>query len=246
MSANVAGRLDPTTTIHGQFPASVWVVEADEEDEESGVSTPSWCLRVVPKSFTVVAPIGPPAVPLQLSCNYKFLTASAGIIQVLSGSMAVYHATERQIPYFGYAAYSLTVVPYILMSIVNLVGSMCQPQYPAVFLVRYCGPSPPAVISSDGEQVQLLPLRSDGVEPAVVEGWTEPELGGIVGSAYGDLSAIDEEETKLFKVGFSRLVRPDSTGLLLKYTDLLLHDPSSGRGDAVCCHGSIDRLSARP
>lgn len=179
----------------------MWAAAPDEDDEETAVTTPSWCLRVVPKSFTVVALIGPPAVPLQLSCNYKFLTASAGIIQVLSGSMAVYHATERQIPYFGYAAYSLTVVPYILMSIINLVGSMCQPQYPAVFLVRYCGPSAPAGISSDGEQVQLLPLRSDGVEQAVVEGWTEPELGGIVGSAYGDLSANDDEDTILFKVG---------------------------------------------
>lgn len=205
LRADAASRVDPKTTIHGQFPAGVW---APTGDAESGVTTPRWCLRIVPKSFTVVAPIGPPAVPLQLSCNYKFLTASAGIVQVLSGSMAIYHASERQIPYFGYAAYSLTVVPYVIMSLVNLVGSMCQPQYPAMFLVRYCGPIPPAVISTDGDQVYLLPQRNDRVEQSSeVQSWTEPELGGIVGSAYGDLFAIPEEDTTLFKVGLFRLDR---------------------------------------
>lgn len=203
VSADAGSRVDPKTTIHGQFPAAVW---ATARDAETGVCTSSWCLRIVPKSFTVVALIGPPAVPLQLSCNYKFLTASAGIIQVLSGSMAIYHASERQIPDFGYAAYSLTVVPYIIMSVVNLVGSMCQPQYPAIFLVRYCGPSPPAVLSTDGDDVHLLPLRSDGVEQSSEgQSWTEPELGGVVGSAYGDLSANDEKDTKLFTVSLSPL-----------------------------------------
>lgn len=203
LRADAASRLDPKTTIHGQFPASVWASAGDAE------STPGWCLRIVPKSFTVIAQVGPPAVPLELSCNYKFLTASAGIVQVLAGSLTVYHASERQIPDLGYAAYSLTVVPYIIMSVVNLVGSMCQPQYPAMFLVRYCGQSPPAVITADGEEVQLLPLRNDGVEQtSEVQSWTEPELGGIVGSAYGDLCAVDKEDTMLFKVGLSSLHRP--------------------------------------
>lgn len=196
MSANAGDSVPPNATIHGQFPASVW---ATAEDEESGESTASWSLRIVPKSFMVMAPIGLPAVPLRLSCNYNFLAAAAGIIQVVSGSMALYHASERQIPRFGYAAYSLTVVPYIIMSVANLVGSMCQPQYPAIFLVRYCGPTPPAVISTDSDEVELLPLRSDRVEHTEGQSWTEPELGGIVGSVYGELASIDDD-TALFKV----------------------------------------------
>lgn len=203
MSANAASSIGQQTTIHGQFPAAVW---ANTKDTESGSSTPGWCLRIVPKSFTVVAPIGPSAVPLQLSCNYSFLTAAAGIIQVLSGSMAIYLASKRQIPYFGYAAYSLTVIPYIFMSVVNLVGSMCQPKYPAMFLVRYCGLSPPAEISTDGDQVHLLPLGHDGIaQSSETQSWPQPELGGTVGSAYGELSVIGDEETNLFKVSLSRL-----------------------------------------
>lgn len=205
MRADAAGRLDPKSTIHGQFPASVW---PNASDAENAVDTPNWCLRIVPKSFTVVPLLEPPAVPLQLSCNYKLLTASAGMIQVLAGSMAIYHASEREIPYLGYAAYSLTVIPYIIMSVVNLVGSMCQPQYPAIFLVRYCGPTPPAVSSTDGDQVHLLPLGNNAAEQsAEAQSWTEPELGGIVGAAYGELSAMQEEDTKLFTVSLSTLPR---------------------------------------
>lgn len=194
-------RIGSGASIHGQFPASVW---AKPKDAENGASTPRWCIRIVPKSFTVVPPIGPAAVPLQLSCNYSFLSAVAGIFQVLSGSMALYQASERQIPNFGYAAYSLTVVPYIFMSVVNLVGCMCQPQYPALFLVRYCGPTAPAEISTDDDQVRLLPLREDGTEhPSESLSWEEPELGGAVGTAYGDLAGIADLDTNLFSVGQS-------------------------------------------
>lgn len=202
--ANTPDRIGSRTVIHGQFPASVW---DKTKDGESEARTPRWCLRIVPKSFTVVAPIGPPAVPLQLSCNYSFLTATAGIIQVLSGSMEIYHAWERQIPRFGYAAYSLTVVPYLFMSVINLVGAMCQPQYPAMFLVRYCGPQAPAEVAiGEDDQWHLLLQQKDGTDQSSdTDLLTEPTLGGIVGTAYGDLSDIDDNDSKLFSVSLRKL-----------------------------------------
>lgn len=146
-------------------------------------------------------------MPLEISCNYSFMAAAAGIIQVLSGSMEIYHAWERQIPYFGYAAYSLTVVPYLFMSVVNLLGCMCQPQYPSMFLVRYCGPKAPEEVAiGDDDEVRLLPLREDGTKlSSDTTNSVEPELGATVGDAYGDLSDIDDETTNLFSVSLCRL-----------------------------------------
>ena len=40
-----------------------------------------------------------------------------------------------QIQRYGYAAFGLTVAPYLLMSIVNLLGTMLTPDYPCLYLV---------------------------------------------------------------------------------------------------------------
>lgn len=184
---------------HGQFSATIW---RPRTDDESGPSTNHWVLRTVPKSFTVVPPIGAAAVPLNLSCNYSFVAATAGIAQVLSASWELYHASERQIPNLGYAAYSLTVVPYLVMSLVNLVACMCQPQYPTMFLVRYRGLKAPGE-DSFNDDMHLLPLNGDGTEDnAETELSAEPELGGTVGDAYGDLSDTNED-SNLFMVWYA-------------------------------------------
>jgi hypothetical protein len=59
------------------------------------------------------------------------------IFQVLYGSWELYVARGKQLDTYGYAAFSLTVVPYIAMSLLNLIATICQPQYSHVYLVRY-------------------------------------------------------------------------------------------------------------
>lgn len=87
------------------------------------------------------------------------------------------------------------------MSVFNLVGSMCQPQYPTRFLVRYRGPKAPEEPSIDNDEIPLLPLKEVEIgQPVEFELWTEPELGGTVGEAYGDLSDTATEYTNKFTV----------------------------------------------
>jgi hypothetical protein len=74
-----------------------------------------------------------------LACNYNFLSAAAAIFQILYAAFEIYQARGSQLQRFGYAAYSLTVIPYILMSFTNLVANACAPQYPSMFLVLYGG-----------------------------------------------------------------------------------------------------------
>lgn len=174
--------------IHGQFPVTVWE-GADDAENDTG-DPDRLCLYRVPLAFKVVPLIGSSAVKQQLSSNFSAITALAGIFQVLFGSIEIYHAWNRQIPHFGYAAYSLTVVPYLLMSVINLVSRTLVPEYPTMFLVRYGGLKPPAEINTEDDGASLLPLKEAETERSSDNlSWTEPELSGTVGVVYGDLRA---------------------------------------------------------
>ncbi|KAF8241871.1 hypothetical protein K440DRAFT_665110 [Wilcoxina mikolae CBS 423.85] len=56
--------------------------------------------------------------------------------QIVFGAKGLYDARGHQIERYGYAAYSFTVVPYLLMSLLNLIALLCEPQYPALYLVN--------------------------------------------------------------------------------------------------------------
>lgn len=78
---------------------------------------------------------------IEIASNYSFLKISAAIIQILYGSYELYAAAVRsvQLERFGYAAYSLTVIPYTLMSFLNGLASLSRPAYPARYLIYYNG-----------------------------------------------------------------------------------------------------------
>lgn len=96
-------------------------------------------LIMVPKLFTVSQFSDAELTPLTLSNNYSVAKAVVAIIQVVYGTTELYQSSLRQLPRFGYASCSLTVVPYLMMSLVNLAATACEPQYPTLFLVRYGG-----------------------------------------------------------------------------------------------------------
>ena len=75
--------------------------------------------------------------PLKLSSNFSSVKAAIAIFQVLYGSWELYVGRDTQLETYGYAAYSLTVVPYIAMLLLNLLATLCRPQYSHVYLVRY-------------------------------------------------------------------------------------------------------------
>lgn len=75
----------------------------------------------------------------KISCDYNIMKIFAAILQILSGVFQIYQAQESQLEKYGYAAYALTVVPYVLMSLVNLLACVCIPQYPMMYIVHYGG-----------------------------------------------------------------------------------------------------------
>lgn len=61
--------------------------------------------------------------------------AVAAVIQAVFATITLYLSYGHQIDRFGYAAFGLTVVPYVVMSVLNLVANVVCPTYAAMYLV---------------------------------------------------------------------------------------------------------------
>lgn len=67
-----------------------------------------------------------------LAYNYSLAKIVAAIAQILYGSSQLL----RGIGIFNHRGYQLTIIPYIIMSVFNLLAALCEPEFPAMFLVR--------------------------------------------------------------------------------------------------------------
>lgn len=72
----------------------------------------------------------------EISATYSFPKAFIAVVQLICASFTLYESFGNQITKYGYAAFGLTVTPYALMSLVNLLGSLLTPSYPALYLVH--------------------------------------------------------------------------------------------------------------
>ncbi|PCH43182.1 hypothetical protein WOLCODRAFT_164301 [Wolfiporia cocos MD-104 SS10] len=73
---------------------------------------------------------------LKLSRSQSWIKMAISIAQVMFGSFTLYRSRGDQIDRFGYAAYGLSVVPYVIMSIVNLFAVGLSADYPCLYAVR--------------------------------------------------------------------------------------------------------------
>ncbi|CVL11586.1 uncharacterized protein FPRN_13987 [Fusarium proliferatum] len=58
------------------------------------------------------------------------------LIQAVWGAITLYRARGIQVEEYGYAAFGLTVAPYVMMSVLNALGNILTPVYPCLFLIR--------------------------------------------------------------------------------------------------------------
>jgi hypothetical protein len=149
--------LDPYYfSVHGQYPAKSvslserlksWVnFSSDGPGKATTQAIVSNCFNYgfirVPTSYHVTAYLENietefGITDIDISCNYSVIKPLAGIAQIIYGSFELYQARGDQISRFGYAAYSLTIMPYILMSFLNLAAALCQPEYPYLYMVNH-------------------------------------------------------------------------------------------------------------
>lgn len=71
-----------------------------------------------------------------ISSNYSIVKAVASLIQLLAGLETLISHREDVIERWGYAAFHLTVIPYMLMTVVNLISNLLVADYPCLYMVE--------------------------------------------------------------------------------------------------------------
>ena len=71
-----------------------------------------------------------------LGASTEVPSAAIAIAQVIFSSITIYRARGDQINKYGYAAYGLSVYPYALMSLANLIKLALCGRYPFVYVLR--------------------------------------------------------------------------------------------------------------
>ncbi|KAF4637681.1 hypothetical protein G7Y89_g408 [Cudoniella acicularis] len=77
-----------------------------------------------------------PRLSSEISAGYSILKAVASIIQVIAAFTTLLSHRPDLIKRWGYASYHLTVIPYLVMTFVNLICNMVSPDYPCLYMVR--------------------------------------------------------------------------------------------------------------
>lgn len=77
----------------------------------------------------------PPKSEFKLTSVYSFASALVSIIQIIYALTGLYRSRGDQVSKYGYAAFSFTVLPYVIMSFVNLLGNLVTPRYSTLYLV---------------------------------------------------------------------------------------------------------------
>jgi hypothetical protein len=71
-----------------------------------------------------------------LSSSYNLPKALFALLQAVWGVLTLYRARGNQIDMYGYAAFGLSVTPYVMMSMMNIIANIVSPEYPTMYLVH--------------------------------------------------------------------------------------------------------------
>ncbi|EIW79713.1 hypothetical protein CONPUDRAFT_74074 [Coniophora puteana RWD-64-598 SS2] len=72
-----------------------------------------------------------------ITCNKtSWIKVVISIAQIMFASFTLYQAAENQVDVFGYAAYGLSVIPYLMQSVVNLFTGYFTGEYPCAFVIK--------------------------------------------------------------------------------------------------------------
>ena len=95
-----------------------------------------WHFVTVPCRAPVSMPWEGADLRRDLSTPYNIAKPLIGLGQAVWAAITLYRARGDQIERYGYAAFGLTVGQYAYMSVLNVVGNILQPEYPAIFMLR--------------------------------------------------------------------------------------------------------------
>ena len=71
-----------------------------------------------------------------INSSYSFAKAAIAIFQTVYASFTLYRTRGDQLRRYGYAAFGLTVAPYVVMSVLNLICALVTPDYDHVYMIE--------------------------------------------------------------------------------------------------------------
>ena len=163
-----------------------------------------------------------PVSTTKLSSSFNLLKGVAALLQLLYASFTLYRTTGGQVEQYGYAAPGFTVLPYAVMSALNLVASLVAPHYPKLYLVR-------SKVMEEAERRTGLPFHfvvgkvadESGTGNDVMEGWSEiagsfmddDEVLNVTHSAEEDweIKICDDSRQRIYVPACPRFRRTDDT-----------------------------------
>jgi len=92
-------------------------------------------IRVVPSNVKVTNRLRT-AQKVQLSTSNSLLKSAIAVVQLLFACFTLYRTRGSQVENYGYAAFGFTVIPYAIMSVINLTANLLTPEYPTLFMVH--------------------------------------------------------------------------------------------------------------
>ncbi|KAE9382234.1 hypothetical protein N431DRAFT_322571 [Stipitochalara longipes BDJ] len=72
---------------------------------------------------------------VNLGADRNVAKSLISIIQTLYAAFTLYQSRGQQYQLFGYSASSITIIPYLIMSIMNFIANIATPSYASLFLV---------------------------------------------------------------------------------------------------------------
>lgn len=149
--------------IHGQHPVereSRWRWLCNFINPRSATQD---FLVVIPPNFKVMPPVIP-GDKSDISYNYSIIKPIAAITQIIYGFCQLFPSSEKPINYYGYNAYQFVITPYIVMSFLNLIASVCEPQFPTLYLVEFQPMTATSNTSGAAEEVDRNSLGNREVD----------------------------------------------------------------------------------
>jgi hypothetical protein len=152
--------LSHSVTIHGRYPLEqdIFLRVVPQNSKFKNISRVSLWNRLLIQFKIKKAE--PDAKSTTISCDYNFLKILIALAQTIFAATTLYRTRGDQINQYGYAAFGLTVTPYIFMSVINLMGNLVTPSYSTLYIVR----------SNDMESV-----TPEGTLDGIVGEITEPQ-----------------------------------------------------------------------
>jgi hypothetical protein len=73
---------------------------------------------------------------IRIAPSSDIFSSISGVAQLIFGLSTLYETAGPQVNRFGYAAFGLTVLPYLIMSIINTAATFFTPTYTSMYLVH--------------------------------------------------------------------------------------------------------------